>query len=140
MRDLVGYELPPLQVEITEHDVRRYCRAVRRQWDGWVPWLYLANCGGDQVASPERADRLSGRPTLFPSRGPTERVVVGGQEWRFGVRPRVGDVVTIKGSCTSMEEKQGARSGPMTISTLELTYTNDRNEQLAWQRLTRIHR
>jgi hypothetical protein len=140
MRDLVGYELPPLRVQITEHDVRRYCRAVRRVWDGKVPWLYLANCGGDQVSSPERTDRLSGRPTLFPSRGPSERVVVGGQEWRFGVRPRLGDVVTIKGSCTSMEEKQGARSGPMTISTLELTYTNDRNEQLAWQRLTRIHR
>jgi hypothetical protein len=52
----------------------------------------------------------------------------------------VGDVLTIKGKCTSMQEKQGARSGPMTISTLELTYTNDRNEQVAWQRLTRIHR
>jgi hypothetical protein len=105
-----------------------------------VPWLYLANCGGDQISAPRRTDRLSGRPTLFPSRGPTERVVVGGQEWQFGVRPCVGDVLTIKGSCTSMQEKQGARSGPMTISTLELTYTNDRNERVAWQRLTRIHR
>src|SRR5688500_18345729 len=110
--DLVGQELPALRVEVTEHDVRRYCRAVRRPWDGMVPWLYLANCGGDQISSPERTDRLSGRPTLFPSRGPTERVVVGGQEWQFGVRPRVGDVLTIKGKCTSMQEKQGARSGP----------------------------
>lgn len=138
--DLVGQGLPPLQVEITEHDVERYCRAVGQPWDGTVPWLYLANCGGNQVSSPPRTDRLSGRPTMFPSRGPTERVVVGGQEWQFGVRPCVGDVVTIKGCCMSMQEKQGARSGPMTISTLELTYTNDRNERVAWQRLTRIHR
>ncbi len=138
--DLVGQELPPLRVELTEYDVRRYCRAVGRLWDGMVPWLYLANCGGDQISAPARTDRLSGRPTLFPSRGPSERVVVGGQEWQFGVRPCVGDVLTIKGCCTSMKEKHGARSGPMTISTLELTYTNDRNERVAWQRLTRIHR
>ena len=140
MDNLIGQKLPTLQVEVTEYDVKRYCRAVGHPWDGVVPWLYLANCGGDQISSPDRTDRLSGRATLFPSRGATERVVVGGHEWEFGVRPCVGDVLTIEGFCASMEEKQGARSGPMTISTLEVTYTNDRNEQVARQRLKRIHR
>ena len=138
--DLVGQKLSPLRVAITEHSVRNYCRAVGQPWDGIVPWLYLAHAGGDQVSSPDRIDRLSGRAALYPLPGSFKRILVGGMEWQFGVRPCVGDILTIEACYTSVKEKRGERSGAMIISTLELTFTNDQNERVAWQRLTRIHR
>lgn len=139
-QDLVGHNLSPLRVAITEHSVRRYCRAVGQAWDGIVPWLYLAHAGGDQVSSPDRIDRLSGRAALYPLPGSFKRTLVGAMEWQFGVRPRVGDMLTIEARYTSVKEKRGERSGTMIISTLELTFTNDKNERVALQRLIRIHR
>lgn len=105
-----------------------------------MPWLYLAHAGGDQVSSPDRIDRLSGRAALYPLPGSFKRTLVGGMEWQFGVRPCVGDVLTIEGCYTSVDEKRGERSGAMIISILELVFTNERNERVAVQRLTRIHR
>jgi hypothetical protein len=138
--DLVGKRLPPLDVTIMEDDVRRYCRAVAKPWDGIVPWFYLAHVGGNQVSPPDRVDRLSGRPALYPLPGSFKRTLVGGMEWEFLVRPRIGDRITIEACYTSVKEKTGERSGIMIISTLELTFTNHQNEKVAVQRLARIHR
>lgn len=139
-QELVGKPLPSLRVTVTEESVRRYCKAIGIPWDGIVPWFYLAHAGGDKVSSPDRVDRLSGRAALYPLPGSFKRTLVGGMEWQFGIRPCVGDILTIEGCYTSVKEKHGKRSGAMIISILELIFANDHNERVALQRLTRVHR
>jgi hypothetical protein len=138
-QDLVDKPLPVLRAAITEDGVRRYCKAIGKPWDGTVPWFYLAHVGADQ-APPTRPDMLSGRAALYPLPGSFTRTLVGGMKWKFGVRPRLGDELSIEARYTSFKETHGQSSGTMIISHLEITFTNDRNERLAVQTLIRIHR
>lgn len=140
LRASVGRDFPPVQAVITEEGVRRYCQAFGREYDGRVPWLYLTHLGAEQGPALGRADALSGRAAFFPIDLPLKRVVVGGMEWEYGTRPRIGDALTMIGRYSSLEERRGQHSQSMIVSVLEVRFMSPAGERAATQRLTRVHR
>jgi hypothetical protein len=112
VRRAVGRPYPPIVATIGEKAVRRYCRAVGRPFDGRVPWLFLASLGADQAPPSTRADGLSGRATSYPLDIPLERSVVGGQEWDFARRPRLGETLTIDARDDHRSD-HAPRAGPL---------------------------
>src|SRR5215213_7704339 len=140
VRRAIGRPYPPIVATIGEEAVRRYCRAVGRPFDGRVPWLFLASLGADQAPPSTRADGLSGRSTSYPLDIPLERSVVGGQEWDFARRPRIGETLSIGARYVSIEERVGRASGPMVITVLEVTFADADGRPVAIQRLTAVRR
>src|SRR5262249_30027796 len=117
-----------------------YCRAVGRPFDGRVPWLFLASLGADQAPPSTRADGLSGRATSYPLDIPLERSVVGGQEWDFTRRPRIGETLTIGARYVSIEERVGRPSARMVITVPEVPFAAADGRRVPTQRLTAVRR
>ena len=68
-----------------------------------------------------------------------ERQLAGGIEVEFFTELRPGDVLALRTKIVDMYERPG-KSGPMVFIIQETTFTNQRNERVAVERMTRIVR
>ena len=69
----------------------------------------------------------------------TTRAMAGEISLELGVEVVAGDSVTVKKRIADMHEKEG-RSGPLVFVTMEFEFINQRGEQVARERFTRIYR
>lgn len=159
IRNWIGRESPPTTGEpILERDIVRYALAIgdpdpmyydveaaRRAGHRGIPapigYVYWCAHPWCLAISPERmqSDGLpsSSDPLRLPL--PVQRVVRGGDEYEFFRRLYAGDRVTLRRRVADVYEREG-RSGQMVFVIEECTYTNDRNELVAKQKITRIYR
>jgi hydroxyacyl-ACP dehydratase HTD2-like protein with hotdog domain len=74
---------------------------------------------------------------MLPFDLPFTRTLDGGSEWEYFEPIRVGDTITAKAHVADIIERSG-RLGPMLITTIEHTYTNQLDEVVATQLTTYI--
>lgn len=155
----IGREAPPMTgAPILERDIARYALAIgdpdpvyydadaaRRAGHraipapiGYVYWCAHPWC----IALPPERMQSDGLPASSdPLRLPlsVQRVVRGGDEYEFFGRLYAGDRVTLRRRVADVYEREG-KSGRMVFVIEGCTYTNDRDEIVAKQKITRIYR
>jgi acyl dehydratase len=92
---------------------------------------------GGMIASPTFLRSLM---TAFPEiklEMTGNRGLDGGSDWEYFVPIRVGDRITVQTRIADIRESEG-RLGPMVLTTIETSYTNQFGELCALQRATGI--
>ncbi len=154
----VGKEGPPIQgYPVAEHEIRRFCYAIDDLNPRYIDPVYAATTPAKGIVAPPlfvgipfsrldvplpelRNDGVPANPegSLMPPIR-AERQLAGGIELEFFTHVRPGDVLTLQTKITDIYERAG-KSGPMVFIIQETTYTNQRNERVAVERMTRISR
>lgn len=154
----IGKEGAPVQgYPVAEHEIRRFCHAIDDLNPRYIDPAYAATTPAKGVVAPPlfvsipfsrldvplaelRKDGVPGNPegSLMPPIR-AERQLAGGIELEFFTDVRPGDVLTLRTKITDIYERAG-KSGPMVFIIQETTYTNQRNEKVAVERMTRISR
>ncbi len=157
-RAFIGKEGPPVQgYPVAEHEIRRFCHAIDDLNPRYIDPAYAANTPARSIVAPPlfvsipfsrldvplselRTDGVPAHPegSLMPPVR-AERQLAGGIELEFFADVRPGDVLTLRTKITDIYERAG-KSGPMVFIIQETTYTNQRNEKVAVERMTRISR
>ncbi len=137
-RQAIGIETGSLALEIEKGHIKRFAEAIddpNPQWNDEA--MARKSRNGGIVAPPTflRAARVE-RPEL-PFELPFPRTLDGGSEWEYFEPIRAGDVITAKARISDIIERSG-RLGPMIITTIDHTYTNQLDEVVATQRTTYI--
>ncbi|MFN8624414.1 MAG: MaoC family dehydratase N-terminal domain-containing protein [Candidatus Binatia bacterium] len=154
----IGKEGPPVQgYPVAEHEIRRFCYAIDDLNPRYLDPAYAAATPAKGIVAPplfvgipfDRLDvplselRKDGVPAspegslMPPIRA--ERQLAGGIELEFFTEVRPGDVLTLRTKITDIYERAG-KSGPMVFIIQETTYTNQRGDKVAIERMTRISR
>lgn len=157
-KTFIGKEGPPVQgYPVAEHEIRRFCYAIDDLNPRYIDPDYAATTPAQGIVAPplfvsipfSRLDvslsalRKDGVPAdpegslMPPIRA--ERQLAGGIELEFFTDVRPGDVLTLRTKIVDIYERAG-KSGPMVFIIQETTFTNQRNERVAVERMTRITR
>lgn len=154
----IGKEGQPVQgYPVAEHEIRRFCHAIDDLNPRYIDPQYAATTPAKGIVAPPlfvsipfshlgvplselRKDGVPAAPegSLMPPIR-AERQLAGGIEMEFFMDVRPGDVLTLRTKILDMYERQG-KSGPMVFIIQETTFTNQRNERVAVERMTRIVR
>ncbi len=140
-RDIARYAISIGDPDPIYYDAAAAVRAGHRAIPaplGYVYWCahpWCATIPTEQMQS----DGLpaSSAPLRLPL--PVQRVVRGGDDYEFFARLYAGDRVTLRRRVADVYGREG-KSGPMVFVVEECTYTNDRGELVAKQKITRIYR
>lgn len=140
----VGTTEPPVTVEVTRRDIRKYATATEQQRQVYLdgaeaPPMFVFNLFSeiptvDELRTDGLARQRHGGPTL-----PLKRVMAGGTEIEVH-RPIVaGDVLTSTRTLVSITEKQG-RSGPLIFTEYHRRIVDAAGELVMEERQTAIAR
>lgn len=154
----IGKEGSPVQgYPVAAHEIRRFCQAIDDLNPRYIDPEYAATTPAQGIVAPplfvsipfSRFDvplselRKDGVPVtpegslMPPIRA--ERQLAGGIELEFFMDVRPGDVLTLHTKIVDIYERPG-KSGPMVFIIQETTFTNQRHERVAVERMTRIAR
>jgi acyl dehydratase len=137
-RKAIGIEAQPLVLEVEKGHVKRFAEAVGDPNPLWCDDAVARKSHHGGIVAPPtflRAARVE-RPML-PFDLPFTRTLDGGSEWEYFEPIRAGDTITAKAHVADIIERSG-RLGPMLITTIEHTYTNQLDEVVATQLTTYI--
>lgn len=146
-------EYPDFEYPVTRIDIARFARATGETNQMHYEPSAANDAGYPDVVAPTmfpyairmHASTLGadlepdGSPTSDVPPLPTKRAMAGETSIELGVPIIAGDIVTVRKRLAEMYEKEG-RSGPLVFVTMEFTFTNQRDEQVARERFTRIYR
>jgi acyl dehydratase len=146
-------EYPEFDYPVTRIDIARFARATGETDPVHFDPAVAEEAGYEDVPAPTmfpyairmHASTLyadlepDGSPTADVPPLPTKRAMAGETSISFGVPIVAGDVITVSRRVGDMYEKEG-RSGPLVFVVMEFSFTNQRGEQVAHERFTRIYR
>jgi acyl dehydratase len=140
-RDIARYAIAIGDPDPVYFDGDAAVRAGHRAIPAPVGFVYWAAHPWCQSIPPERLQEDGLPAASDPLRVPIglKRVVRGGDEYQFFGRLYAGDRVTLRRRILDVYERQG-KSGLMVFVIEACVYTNDRNELIAKQNITRIYR
>ena len=148
-------EYPTVEFRVDARDIAKYARAIGADDPVHYDREAAVAAGYPDVVAPSmfvyvirmQAYNLVSRDRLAPDGSATDDVppvetkrAMAGEISLEVAEPIVaGDVITVTKRLVDMYEKQG-RSGPLVFVDMEFTFTNDRGQQVAQERFTRIYR
>lgn len=152
-RDWAKRDYPFFEYPVTRIDIARFARATGETDPVYFDPAAATEAGYEDVLAPTmfpyavrmHASTLfadlepDGSPTADVPPLPTKRAMAGETSISFGVPIVAGDVIAVSRRVADMYEKEG-RSGPLVFVVMEFTFTNQRGEQAARERFTRIYR
>lgn len=143
-RSAIGRALPPVTVEVTRREIRKYAAAtgqrLQRFIDGdeappmFLFGLFLPILPRDHLGP----DGLPPDPGLVPEL-PLKRVMAGGSEQTWYRRVYPGDLLVFRQSLVDLYEKEGA-TGPLIFVVLENRVETGTGEPVMTERTARIAR
>ena len=137
-RKAIGTEAQSLVLEAEKGHIKRFAEAIDDPNPLWCDEVMARKSRHGGIVAPPtflRAARVE-RPVL-PFDLPFTRTLDGGSEWEYFEPIRAGDVITAKACISDIIERSG-RLGPMIITTIDHTYTNQLDQVVATQRTTYI--
>jgi acyl dehydratase len=140
-RDIKRYAIAIGDENPIYHDAEAATSAGHRTVPAPLGYVYWAAHPWTQTLSTDQLQPDGLPASADPLRLPLEvqRVVRGGDEYEFFARLYAGDRVTLRRRVADVYEREG-KNGPMVFVIEECTYTNDRSELVAKQKITRIYR
>ena len=146
-------EYPDFEYPVTRIDIARFARATGETDPVYYDPAAAAKAGYEDVVAPTmfpyairmHASTLhadlepDGSPTADVPPLPTKRAMAGETSISFGAPIVAGDSIAVSRRVADMYEKEG-RSGPLVFVVMEFSFTNQRGEQVAEERFTRIYR
>jgi len=128
LRNLLGYETPPLSLEVEEGNIRRWAEAVGDYNPLWTDPEY---------AQKSRYGKIIGPPTFLVDRAivPLADKIIplsknflnGGTEIEYFNPIFLGDTLTTTAKLIDIKEKKGS-AGNLVILLLEMTYKNQHGQ------------
>jgi acyl dehydratase len=140
-RDVERYAIAIGDDDPIYRDAESAKRAGHRAIPAPIGFVYWAAHPWTQTLPAEQLQPDGLPASADPLRLPlkVQRVVRGGDDYEFFARIYVGDRVTLRRRVADVYAREG-KSGPMVFVIEECTYTNDRSELIAKQKITRIYR
>lgn len=140
-RNAIGHEYPPYSFPVEHGKIREFARAIKDD-DPVLHDVDAARAAGYRhLPAPPTFSAVTAHwapPTDRDVLGlDLRRVLAGGAEWEYLGEITAGDVLTVRSRVADMTDKIGSR-GPMTLVTIENTFTNQHDQTVLRLRTTVI--
>ncbi len=140
----IGATLPPVRVEVTRNDLRKYAVATGQRQARFIngdeaPLLFLFSLLMPVVPLDALLEDGHKPDDALVPELPLKRILAGGSEYQVHGKILAGEVLLFRQTLADMYEKQGS-DGPLIFLVFENRFESVTGEPLVTERLTRIAR